>query len=133
MVSTAGLWLPLWPLTNWMAAPTVTDPTGPPPPPPPPPPTPPPPPPPPPPRPPPRPPPPDPDGIHGRVVACVVATHELDGGAYCDRPYRAPPPSPTPTPPPAPAAPAAARASPVAVATAAHEGRERDQAECCIA
>src|SRR5207244_13610985 len=40
------------------------------------------------------------DGIHGRVVAPVVATHELDGGAYCDRPDGAPSPSPTPHPPP---------------------------------
>src|SRR5881296_3573041 len=34
MVSTAGFWLPLWPLTNWMPGPTVTVPTAPPPPPP---------------------------------------------------------------------------------------------------
>src|SRR6266704_388401 len=48
MVSTAALLLPLWPLTNWMPGPSVTEPAGPPPPPPPPfpPPTPPPPPPP---------------------------------------------------------------------------------------
>src|SRR5881409_1590777 len=44
MVSTAAFVLPLWPLTNWMLGPAVTEPTGPPPPPPPPPPTPPPPP-----------------------------------------------------------------------------------------
>src|SRR5438552_3507214 len=62
MVSTAAFVLPLWPLTNWMPGPAVTEPTGPPPPPPPPPPYPPPPPPPPPPYPPlpPQPPPPPP-------------------------------------------------------------------------
>src|SRR5437879_13658987 len=38
MVSTAALLLPLWPLTNSMPGPAVTEPTGPPPPPPPPPP-----------------------------------------------------------------------------------------------
>src|SRR6266568_4499269 len=37
MVSTAALLLPLWPLTNWMPGPAVTEPAGPPPPPPPPP------------------------------------------------------------------------------------------------
>src|SRR5437667_3468422 len=59
IVSTAVLLLPLWPLTNWMPGPAVTEPAGPPPPPPPPPPSPPPPPPPPPrPPPPPTPPPP---------------------------------------------------------------------------
>src|SRR5437879_11207334 len=47
MVSTAAFVLPLWPLTNWMPGPAVTEPTGPPPPPPTPPPHPPPPPPPP--------------------------------------------------------------------------------------
>src|SRR5436190_14500403 len=35
MVSTAALLLPLWPLTNWMPGPAVTEPAGPPPPPPP--------------------------------------------------------------------------------------------------
>src|SRR5436190_9780135 len=58
MVSTAALLLPLWPLTNWMPGPAVTEPAGPPPPPPPPPPYPPPPPPPPHHTPPPQPPPP---------------------------------------------------------------------------
>src|SRR6266568_5248479 len=38
MVSTAAFVLPLWPLTNWMPGPAVTEPTGPPPAPPPPPP-----------------------------------------------------------------------------------------------
>src|SRR5207245_6422303 len=67
------------------------------------------------------------DGIHGRIPAPIVTTHELDTGADGDRSDRSTARAATPATPATPAT-----ASPVAVAAAARERREREHpaAQC---